>query len=83
MCIINNTILLTNFLQMEKRLRDIALAIHKCEKAIEKAIDGKYINGDLIIDFMQKKIEKLIDEQEQIKARPMWSSTVYEKDFNY
>ena len=68
---------------MKKRLREITLAIHKCEKAIERAIEGNYVNEVLIIDFMQKKIEMLIEEQEQIEARPMWSSMVYESDFTY
>ena len=68
---------------MKKRLREITLAIHKCEKAIEKAIEGNYVNEVLIIDFMQKKIEMLIEEQEQIETRPVWSSMVYESDFTY
>ena len=68
MCIINNTILFLNYYTMGKRLRDISVAIHKCEKAIEKAIEGHYKNGDLIIDFMQKKIEALIEEQKKIEA---------------
>ena len=82
MCIINNTILFLNYYTMEKRLREISIAIHKCEKAIDNAIAGHYKNEALIIEFMQKKIEKLIAEQEQIKARAMWR-TKWSSDFTY
>ena len=78
-CVLNNTTLLPHFLQMKKRLREITLAIHKCEKAIENAIAGHYENEVYIIDFMQKKIEKLIAEQEEIgeALNPVWYDSVY------